>query len=139
NALPSQTAAEIDRLNPDEIVIMGGTPTISATVEAALGTMAPTVTRLGGTNRYHTSVLASQRFASSGGTVYIATGHNFPDALAAAPAGAQQNGPILLTSGSGVSSTVLAEIERLAPNRVVLLGGLPTLSEQVELDMDALF
>ena len=55
--------------------------------------------------------------------VYLATGRNFPDALAGGPVAANGDGPLLLVPGSCVPTSVRDEIERLAPDRLVLLGG----------------
>lgn len=87
---------------------------------------APDVVRVSGTNRYDTAVKISQAsfpMDGSADVVYVATGANYPDALAAAAAAANRNGPLLLTSASAVPADVLAEIQRLDPANIVVVGG----------------
>jgi len=87
----------------------------------------PTVDRVAGANRYGTAVAVSRAAFGAGTvpTVYLATGANYPDALAAAPAAARNGGPLLLvpTKASSVSSELLDRIRQLAPKRVVIVGG----------------
>ena len=69
DAIPAETLAELNRLHPDRIVIVGGTAVVSAGVEASLAglSFAPTVTRLAGSNRYATAAaLSAATFPTSG-------------------------------------------------------------------------
>lgn len=84
--LPTATAVELQRLNPREIVILGGSAAVSAAVESELGQLAAGgVTRLAGSNRYDTAVKASETLPSGPNAVFLATALNYPDALAAVP------------------------------------------------------
>ena len=60
DSIPTATADELMRLDPDRIVIVGGTGVISAAVEAALGAYAPTVDRIAGADRYQTAAEISK-------------------------------------------------------------------------------
>ncbi|WKZ83493.1 MAG: cell wall-binding repeat-containing protein [Acidimicrobiia bacterium] len=64
--------------------------------------------------------------------VYIATGTNFPDALGAGPAAALGNGPILLVQTDAVPSQTTAELNRLKPRLIVIVGGTAVVSTSVE-------
>ena len=78
--------------------------------------------RMAGDSRFATSALIAQR-SFPGGTevVYLARGDAFADALAA---GTLSDDPILLASPCGALPEVIrGEIDRLAPYRVVALGG----------------
>jgi len=55
--------------------------------------------------------------------VYIANGMSFADALAAAAAGGERGGPVLLTPQSALPAAVIDEVTRLKPKRIVVLGG----------------
>jgi len=70
--------------------------------------------RLGGADRYATSALtsASQYPARSVDCMVIASGQNFPDALAGAPLAARCQGPLLLTKKDSLPATISAEITR---------------------------
>ncbi|MGA9277440.1 cell wall-binding repeat-containing protein, partial [Ilumatobacter sp.] len=136
--VPAATVAELTRLGVTDIKIIGGPNAISAETAAALAEIG-TVERIAGANRYATSVALSQStFPDSlGGTVYIATGTNFPDALAAAPPGF----PVLLVPGQGttVPANTAAEIQRLNPGRIVILGGPGAVSAAIEAQLAGLF
>lgn len=133
--IPASTATELKRLVPTHIYVLGGTASISASIQTALAqytaSRAPTsVTRLGGTDRYGTAVAIAQATYSPGDTLYVANGENFPDALAGAPLG----GPLLLVpSGDIVPQEVLDEVHLLAPPSMVVLGGPSGVSDAADI------
>ncbi|PSL38797.1 beta-lactamase class A [Labedella gwakjiensis] len=91
---------------------------------------APTVERVGGTTRYATSVEVSKKgFPQGADVVYVASGENFPDALSAGPAAALAGGPVLLTQQKAIPDVVRAEIQRLDPSRIVVVGGTASVSD----------
>ena len=102
-------------------------------ISSASGSPTPgyDVKRLSGSDRYATSISISSRFAPGVPVVYVASGANFPDALAAAPAAAAQGGPLLLTPAGSLPSTVLAELKRLKPHKIVVVGGKSVVSDKV--------
>src|SRR5579871_1135370 len=120
NGLPPSTAQELSRLHPRQIVVLGGTAAVSDAVASQLHAYtAGGVTRLAGADRYETAVAISQAsFPGTAPTVYLATGLNFPDALAGGVAAAIARGPLLLLPGPCVPSDVSAEIGRLGPATV---------------------
>jgi len=83
-----------------------------------------------GGDRYATSAAVSADTFASAATVYIATGKQFADALAAGPLAAGTTSPVLLVSDS-VSRVVCDEIGRLDPLRVVALGSTSAVSDGV--------
>lgn len=131
--IPDVTRSELTRLTPKRIVVLGGTGTVSSWVAASLGSYTTgTVTRLHGSDRYGTSVAISKAGFSSGvSAVYIATGENFPDALAASAAAARGGFPVLLVKPNSIPDAVRAELNRLKPGRVYIAGGPGVVSEQV--------
>jgi hypothetical protein len=84
-------------------------------------------------------VLVSQRAgaASSTPVVYVATGENFPDALGAGPAAAMVKGPILLVQSDAIPSATAAELVRLSPGKIVIVGGTAVVSASVEAALGA--
>jgi len=84
------------------------------------------VSRVSGADRYLTSVAVSSKLpAGSAPAVVLATGDNFPDALAGIPLAKKVGGPLLLTPSAGPDAAVTAEIHRvLKPGGTVyVLGG----------------
>ncbi|MFN8099677.1 MAG: cell wall-binding repeat-containing protein [Dermatophilaceae bacterium] len=131
--LDRPVADEITRLDPARIVVFGGPATVSDTVLKTLATWGVPVTRVSGADRYETSALISRgNYAPGAGTAYVASGLVFPDALAAAPVAGRTGGPVLLVSGDRVPDSIAAELRRLAPKRIVVLGGTSTIQPSVQ-------
>jgi len=85
--------------------------------------------RISGDDRYSTAVALSKAgYAGTAKTVYLATGANYPDALSAAPAAVKEGGPLLLTPPDAIPSVVSAEIKRLKPSKIVVVGGTSAIS-----------
>lgn len=141
--LPAATATELSRLRPGRIVVLGGSAVVSDGLVARLRGYATSgaVTRLAGVDRYGTAIAVSQ--ASTGAntprTVYIATGTSFPDGLAGTPAAVRNGGPLLIVPGDRLSSAVAAELLRLNPPRVVVLGGTAAVSAAIAAQIAALW
>lgn len=126
--------AEIERLDPDEVVAFGGEAAISEetladAAEAVAGSPAGT-DRLGGPGRIDTAVEISRHVAPNGADdVYLARADVFADAVAG---GSLSGGPILLVPRTGpVPQTVLDEIERVDPDTVFALGGSSAVAPEV--------
>jgi putative cell wall-binding protein len=134
--LPAATRAELRRLQPGRIVVLGGTAAVPAEVMAALGsyTSGP-VERIAGPDRFATSAMVAATFEAPIDTVLIATGHNFPDALAGVPAAAAMGAPVLLVHQDVIPEAVVAELRRLTPGRVMILGGAAAVSPLVEQEL----
>lgn len=99
----------------------------------------PVVKRVYGSDRYNTAVALSKLgYPGTAPVVYVATGANFPDALAAAPAAATLGGPLLLSAVDKLPATVKTEIQRLKPARIVVVGGAATVSDAVLRELKAL-
>ena len=93
----------------------------------------PTSTRISGADRFETSSTVSKKgFPDGADVVYVASGMNFPDALGAGPAAAQVDGPLLLVAPTSVPDTVMAEIKRLSPRKIIIVGGTGSVSASVE-------
>ncbi|HYM53056.1 MAG TPA: cell wall-binding repeat-containing protein, partial [Candidatus Dormibacteraeota bacterium] len=88
--------------------------------------------RLAGADRYATAAAISSTFFAPGPPVaFVATGANFPDALAASPAAARLGGPTLLTQRTSLPQATIDELVRLQPRSIVIVGGTGVVSTQV--------
>jgi putative cell wall-binding protein len=113
-------------------VVLGGTAAISVEIATQLdGYTTGPVQRRAGADRYATAVAVSKASFASASRVFIATGVNFPDGLAGGPAGAFLGAPLLLVPGDSLPDSVRAELVRLDPSRVTILGGPNAVSESV--------
>lgn len=112
------------------VTVFGGADTLSDGLKNDLAATAGTATRIDGTDRYAVSAHTVAKYfpaATPSDTVYLATGANFPDALAGGALAGKNHAPILLVSKNCMTSEVAAEITRLKPDHLVLLGGPDTL------------
>jgi len=132
DAIPSATLAELKRLKPKRIIVLGGTGVVSQAVESALKREA-TTTRQSGADRYSTAAAISAKHFDPGAAVaFVATGEDFPDALTGGPAAAALGGPILLTQKTKLPSATVSELKRLKPKRIVVVGGTGVVSAAVQ-------
>ncbi|MDY5964971.1 MAG: cell wall-binding repeat-containing protein, partial [Peptostreptococcus porci] len=86
--------------------------------------------RIAGVDRVQTSIAISQFQNDKSEKVILADARNFPDALAASGI---TNGkyPVLLISGN-LQQDIVSEIKRLESSEVIILGGLNSISYDVE-------
>lgn len=138
DSIPQATIDELTRRSPSEIVILGGTGAVSLSVESALGAYAPTVRRLAGPDRFATAAAISADYWTTADTVFLAYGLNFPDALAGVPAALADGAPLLLTRTDSLPSATSAELSRLSPSTVVLLGGTGVIADAVRTAVESL-
>lgn len=137
--LSPAAAAELDRLQPGRIVVLGGTQAVSATVAEQLeGHTDGAVDRIGGADRFDTSArIAAASTDPEPDVVYVATGQTFPDALAGGAAAARDAAPVLLVARDEVPQPVAAELTRLQPAAIVVLGGTAAIADGVAEQLQA--
>jgi serine protease len=142
DTIPSPTAAELSRLAPGRIVVLGGSGSVSDAVLAGLGAYTSGgVTRIGGADRYAGAAnLSAANFPADGpATVYVVTGLNYPDGLSAGPVAARARVPILLVATDSLPTTVATELRRLNPSQVIIVGGTASVSSAVQNAIAALW
>ncbi|MFK5581856.1 cell wall-binding repeat-containing protein [Serinicoccus sp. LYQ131] len=131
-SLPGVTSAELQRLDPQEVVVLGGEAAVTDEVLDQVEHVAQAPTRrVAGLDRYRTAALVAQEFGSSG-TAYVATGHTYPDALAAAAVAGAQDAPVLLVRPGSVPAATASALRDLGTEEIVLLGGEGAVGEAVE-------
>jgi Ca2+-binding RTX toxin-like protein len=140
NLIPPSTLAELERLQPDRIVVLGGPASVNPSVFTQLQELTNgTVTRIGGATRYEVSAeLSEVSYPNGASRAYVSTGQNFPDALAASPVAGLNKSPLLLVQTNSVPAAVMAELERLDVDEIVILGGTGSVSLAVEAQLATL-
>lgn len=94
------------------------------------------VIRLAGADRFATGADAAGRLWPDGSaTVVLATGFDYPDALAGGPVASFEGAPLLLATRNELPAAVREAIVDLDPDRVVLMGGQAALSPQLAQDV----
>ena len=141
DGVPDEIAAELRRLQPTRIVVVGGTGAIDNTVYDKLATYAGSggITRLGGADRYETARLTIGSFWSNGSasTVYVASGQNFPDALSAVAAAGARGIPVVTLDGSAphLDAATATLIASLGATEVVVAGGNGAVTDGIFTDL----
>jgi hypothetical protein len=148
---PGATApstSEISTFTAAEASVASVTPLLLAvSPQVTVGSATPLPIQIFGEDPIGTSIAVSEtEFPApvSAGGVVLARSDYFTDALAGGPLAAFVNGPLLLTEGASVSSSldprVLAEIERVLPagGTVYILGGTLALSPNIDATLAAL-
>ncbi|KLU59000.1 N-acetylmuramoyl-L-alanine amidase LytC precursor [Peptococcaceae bacterium CEB3] len=116
------------------VYILGGTAVVSADMQTQIQDEGfQNITRLGGTDRYATSVqIAEAEGVASGTPVVLVSGENYPDALSVSSAAAVNQYPVLLVSKDGISDLVKQEIAKINPSKVYIIGLEGVISKAVE-------
>ncbi len=141
--VPASVLAEIARLNPTKIVIVGGAGAVSESVQAELAGLCDEIERVDGENRYVVSrALALSAFGEGGSDyVYLADGRNFPDALSAGGAAAKRSAPVILIDGSlpEIDAETIATLQLLGVTKVIIAGGQAAVSSGIESSLASTF
>ncbi len=136
--LPAEVAAELDRLAPRQIVIVGGEQVVSPEVEEALAEYASDarrpVIRINGADRYETSRLITATGFDSARKVYVVTGQNYPDAMTASAVASSEGAPVILVRGVASTSDASTRqfLRDLGVEEIVIVGGSVTVSSGIE-------
>ncbi len=100
NKLTASIKEFIQEKQPAKIYITGGTAVICSELEEEIQQLArdSVIHRFGGSDRFATAIQIAQEFAPGPLHIYVASGLNFPDALAGSVLAAKNNGPIILVN-----------------------------------------
>lgn len=132
--LPDATRAELLRLRPRYVGVLGGPQAVHPSVVDEIRRLLPgvTVERLGGPDRYETAVTISLRARGDFGA-FVVNGHRPADALTAGPPAGREFMKVLLTARDRLPEPTrrLLRTERQA----VIVGGVAAVSEEVEAEI----
>jgi putative cell wall-binding protein len=144
--LPLATDRFLSEFDVQRVTIIGGTAVVSDALAQSLMSRGIVVDRLAGATRYETAdAVASAALIEDGQYVplykgkkylFIASGQNFPDAVAAGSAAYVGSYPLILASSGGLSSAsleiVVAWYRSNPAGRVMILGGTAAVPALVE-------
>ena len=139
DGLASTTASELDRLDPDRIVLVGSTTTLATAVAQAATRYAPTVQRVSGGSAASTSQ-ALNRFAfSAATTAWVVTGASATDAVVGATAAGAHRSPVIVLDGSraDLPSANASLLRDLGVTSVTVVGSTAAVSSGIEADLRA--
>lgn len=89
------------------------------------------VTRIYGDDRYQTAVKIAEEFYEEPKSVVIASGTNYPDALASAPLADTQKGPIILVPNESLNMTIKDYLEKISFESIKIVGGINSISDKI--------
>ncbi|MDU1010059.1 MAG: cell wall-binding repeat-containing protein [Finegoldia magna] len=131
NAIDKSVEDVIKSSKASLINIAGGEISVSENTKANIKKISnATVNRMGGADRYETSILLA-KYSGAKEVVVVASGENFADALVAAPFSAKQNGAILLTNEEKLGQKAEQFIKDTKFNKSYVIGGEKSVSEDV--------
>lgn len=145
DALDPRTEAEIERLAPTSITILGGENAVSPTVEAALIDAGYDTQRLFGPTRIETAIDIARALAPDGTAAIMARAHGSPggdptqafaDTIAGAVLGADLAVPLLLTETGQLSDSTRTYLSGSPIEEIWLLGGSAAIDPAVEAELD---
>lgn len=138
NSIPQSVRDRI--VYAQRIVLVGSEASVGSDVMSWLqqNTKAQ-LSRAQGLDRFDTAAdLSKQFFPLAAGTaadpvsnVVIATGWDYPDALTGSAAAAHETSPLLLVQRDTVPASVVAELQRLKPKAITVVGGSERVSDTV--------
>jgi putative cell wall-binding protein len=113
--LDSRVIAEMARLGATSATVLGGTAALGPQIDADLAARNIAEQRIAGADRYATAAAVAAAIPRKG-TVLVASGENYPDALSAGAVGL----PVLLTARTALPDATRAAI---GADKPVLVGG----------------
>lgn len=133
--LDADAAAAVADLEVATTTVVGGRDAVGPDVAADL----PDTSRLSGPDRYATGARVAEEVLARGGdptTVVVATGRDYPDALAGAVVAGRGRHPLVLLDGRDAAGAAAAWafLERHAPDigRIIIMGGTAAVDDDVE-------
>ncbi|WP_186430447.1 cell wall-binding repeat-containing protein [Clostridium sp. BSD9I1] len=130
NSIPEETLDAIQKLKVKNIIIIGGTGSISSKVEKQLTTSGLAVTRIFGQDRYETCIKIAEQLGDTD-EIAVVTGENFPDALSISPIAIKKNMPIILVNHNKIPSVVKNYINSHKLTTTYVIGSGTSLDNEV--------
>jgi ectonucleotide pyrophosphatase/phosphodiesterase family member 5 len=143
DAIPAATREAMEELELQRIIIGGGTAVVSQAIEDELRAAGMMVERIAGEDRYETARLFAERHIREGGLtddLYLVSGANYPDALAAGAAVGVAGGTLLLSPPDALAPATRLLLRDRADHfvRVNYVGGAAALSTDLEVEVGVL-
>jgi carboxypeptidase T len=122
-SLPAATADELQRLEPEHVVIVGSTASVPDGVFAQIDQIVPAVDRVSGADAYATAVAVAARFLPLATTEVVASGPGYANGLVAVPLAATRQAPILFVQPDDLVATPTRDrLIATKPSRIVIAG-----------------
>ncbi len=138
-SLHPEALTGLANLGATMVTLLGSEAALSDDVRSDIEQAGIDTDRIGGDNRYETAKLLATAtggvnvgsLAGEGRTAIVASGENFPDALAAGPIANAEGFPLLLTPKSSLAPETAGGLDDLDIDHVLLVGGTAAVTEDV--------
>ncbi|MEW4059246.1 N-acetylmuramoyl-L-alanine amidase [Bacillus siamensis] len=128
--LSSETKTRLKELKTKTVIIVGGTPAVSANTANQIKALGISVKRISGSNRYDTAAKVAKEMSSASKAV-IANGFLYADAIAAIPYAAMNGYPILFTNQTDINSATAGAIKSKGIKSSIVAGGTGSINASV--------
>lgn len=140
NKLPESTKNELKRLRVKKVYIVGGTGVVTPAVEREIRNLGINIKRLGGRDRYDTSLLVAKEVDrySAVEDVLVVPGEEKTqgvDALSSAPLAALNNMPMLLSKQKEVPENIKNWIKQKDPNSTYVIASNKCIDDKAVKDL----
>ena len=140
NKLPESTKNELKRLKVKKVYIVGGTGVVTPAVEREIRNLGINIKRLGGRDRYDTSLLVAKEVDrySAVEDVLVVPGEEKTqgvDALSSAPLAALNNMPMLLSKQKEVPENIKNWIKQKDPNSTYVIASNKCIDDKAVKDL----
>lgn len=136
--LTEATKTELKRLGVKTVYVVGGTSVISEATVKEMAKMGIDVVRLGGANRYETSLAVATQIDRQKNVenIYVAGGYAPADALTISSKAATDKTPIILVEAKKVPKKVLAWLKNQKLKSAYVIGGETVVKNSVMKDLN---
>lgn len=139
--IPDLVKQEIAKIKPGKVYIIGLQGVLSSVVDEQVVQVAAidkaNIVRIGGIDRFATSLEVAKYFNLSGTIACVATGNNFPDALAGSIYAAENKAPILLVDKT-LSNDEMTYLESKKISGITIFGGEAVVNKDIQQELSQL-
>ncbi|WP_010676948.1 S8 family serine peptidase [Bacillus timonensis] len=129
--LNQSTVSTLKKLGATDVAILGGTVAVSNAVENSLKNNGFGTLRLKGDNRYKTASIINDYIAKPNGTVIVANGRSFPDALSISSFSASLQIPIVFVEKDKIPQETKDFLNKYKFSKTFVVGGTGVVSDKV--------
>jgi len=142
NSLPSETKAEIKRLNPSKVILIGGKTVLSDSLKKQLQEIKPNldIDRIGGATRFDTSLLVAKKLDTivDVNKSYVCYGLGEADALSIAAKAGEDKAPIILAEKNAIPKSTIDWLRGESLQTAYFIGGTTNITKAVISQMNSI-
>ncbi|WP_285091669.1 cell wall-binding repeat-containing protein [Peptostreptococcus anaerobius] len=133
NSIESSVESEIERLGAKNIHIVGGTGSVSSSIENRLANKGYKVERIAGANRFETSSLLAAKVSKKANSkkVIIINGVKDADALSVSSLATKENAPVFMVESNNIRPSIKKKINDMNAEELLVIGGTGSISNNV--------